>query len=77
MENCKKSGNFEVMISGSPDLGLGALIVHGLYENIHVNKLCNFKSNMHESSCQFKKQVLAVWTWSSDEPCGPWPSCYF
>ena len=29
---------------------------------IHVNKLCNFKSDMHESSCQSKMQVMAFGT---------------
>ena len=43
---------------------------------IHVNKLCNFKSNMRESSCQSKKQVMVVWNWSSGELCGPWASCF-
>ena len=51
-------------------------MVHCLYENIHVNILCNFKSNMHESLCQFKKQVMAIWNWSSGELCGPWASCF-
>ena len=37
-------------------------------------ELCNFKSNMHESSCQSKKQVMAIMNWSSGERCGPWAS---
>ena len=34
-------------------------------------ELCNFKSTMHESSCQSKKQVMASWNWSSGKLCGP------
>ena len=30
-------------------------------------ELCNFKSNMHESSCQSKKQAMAIMNWSSGE----------
>ena len=29
-------------------------MVHSLYENTYVNKVCSFNSNMHES-CQSKK----------------------
>ena len=36
-----------------------------------------FKSNMHKSSCQSQKQVMANWNWSSGELYGPWASCYF
>ena len=56
----------------------GELIVDGLYENTHVNKLCtgNLISNMHESLCQSKKQVMVIWNWSSDELCSPWASCF-
>ena len=39
-------------------------------------ELCNFKTNMHESSCQSKKQVMAIMNWSSGEHCGPWASCF-
>ena len=35
-------------------------MVHGLYENTYANKLCNFISNMHELSCQSKKQVMVM-----------------
>ena len=42
-------------------------MVHGLYENTHVNLLCHFKSNMHDSLCQSKKQVMVIWNWSSGE----------
>ena len=28
---------------------------------IHVYKLCNFKSYMHELSCRSKKQVMLIW----------------
>ena len=38
-------------------------------------ELCNFKSNMHESSYQSKKQIMAIMNWSSGERCGPWASC--
>ena len=42
---------------------------------MHDNKkLCNRKSNMHESSCKSEKQVMAIWNWSSGELCGPWAS---
>ena len=49
-------------------------MVYSLNENTHVNKLCNFKSNMHEPSCLSKKQVMVIWNWSSSELCGPWAS---
>ena len=38
-------------------------------------ELCNFKSNLHETSCLSKKQVTAIINWSSGERCGPWASC--
>ena len=44
---------------------------------VDVNKLCNFKSNVHESSRQSKKQVMATWNWSSGELCRPWASYLF
>ena len=40
-------------------------------------EFCNFKSNMRESSCQSKEQVMAIVNWSSGERCGPWASCFF
>ena len=51
--------------------------MYGLYENKYVNKLCSFNSNMHESSCKSKKQVMVIWNWNSGELCGPWVSCFF
>ena len=51
-------------------------MVHGLYENTHDNKLCNFKSNVHESSYQSKKKVIVIWNWSAGELCGHWPFCF-
>ena len=37
-----------------------------------IGPLVNFKSNVHESSCQSKKnQVMAILNWSSGELCGP------
>ena len=45
--------------------------------NTHVDKLCNFKTNMHESSCQSKIQVEAIWNFSSGELYGPLASYYF
>ena len=33
--------------------------------------------NMHESSCQSKKQVMAIMNWTTGELCGPWASCLF
>ena len=33
--------------------------------------------HMHESSCLFKKQVIAILNWSSGKLCGPWASCLF
>ena len=52
------------------------MIVHGLYNNTNVSKLCNSKPNLHESSRQSKKQVMAIWNWSPGEFCGPWVSCF-
>ena len=40
-------------------------------------QIVNFKCNMHESSCQSKNQVMAIWNCCSGELCGTWASCYF